>query len=102
MPYARLISDNHIADPNQIVPEVLLTPKDTMQGDKVGDQYIIQYRTGNGFQQYIAMIDWEDWGDERCARLAIYRHDQTTDMWVYWNLCKDVCELGMELDWPDV
>lgn len=47
------------------------------------------------------MIDWEDWGEERCARLAIYKLDQTTDMGTYWNLCKDVCELGMQLDWPE-
>lgn len=53
MPYARLISVDHIADLTQIVPEVLFTPKDAYQGDRVDDQFIIQYYTGNGFQRYI-------------------------------------------------
>lgn len=106
-PYAIRISDEHSFDTKDPgVPKVIyLSVADhsaPLQGSKMVDtsgveHYVFQYYTGNSFKHYVAMLSWEDWGNERCPRFAVYAFDGWEgDVGIYY-LCQDVADT---LDWP--
>jgi hypothetical protein len=60
------------------------------QGDAVGKQRIFQFYTGKNFTRFVIMLDWEDWGDERCPRFALYEAKQIPGGGFLYEIAADV------------
>jgi hypothetical protein len=90
--FATQISFEHSYDTHDLGVSATLDPDrfdGLKQGDAVGSQRIFQFYTGEGFDHFVIMLDWEDWGDERCPRFALYRATQVQDGRFY-ELAADV------------
>jgi len=91
--FATQISTDHTEDTPDLGVLVTLDPDrldGLMQGDRVGSQLIFQFYTGEGFDYFVIMLDWEDWGTERCPRFALYRLTRTVGGASYYVLAADV------------
>ena len=87
------------------MPAVVDLVEGLMQGHKVGAQTILQFYTGTGRSYYLAMLDFEDWGSERCPRVAIYKFHSFEYTVVgevnRYVLCADVDPMTHAINWPD-
>lgn len=92
--FATQISFDHSINTDDLgVPIVIDVPIVLKQGDALpSGQRIFQFYTGNHFQKYVILLDWEDWGDERCPRFAAYRLVHHSTLVNRYELCQDVTE----------
>ena len=99
----RCIAEDLIVRITDAVPEVIHLGDNSMQGSVVStidpltlaetQQTVLQYYTGNNWGHFVCLLDFEDWGSERCPRFAYYIHNVNN-----WKLVR----VSSQYDWKKV
>lgn len=98
--FERQLSEQLNSNELDLVPTEIQLRHFHKQGDSIdfGDHFgsILQFYSGNGFKHYVCIVDWEDWGTERCPRFSYYEAYAQDEQNSYYKLCAHV---SPRFDW---
>lgn len=104
----RCIAEDLIVRITDAVPESIFIAEGTLQGTVLPtvdpltlaetSQTVLQYYHGGNGGFFVCMLDFEDWGSERCPRFAYYIADVISNRGVSYKLVR----VSSSYDWKKV